>query len=80
MIATPKQCKTDYRISPMPGSQLTRNLLLGIWGHLSRRRRIQLGLLLVVTLLLGLLLVVSLGAVLPFQAVRVGFTAAVASP
>jgi len=32
------------------------------------------------TLLLGLLLVVSLGAVLPFQAVRVGFTAAVASP
>jgi len=80
MIATPKQCKTDYRISPMPGSQLTRNLLLGIWGHLSRRRRIQLGLLLVVMLASGGAELVSLGAVLPFLAARVGFTAAVASP
>ena len=44
-------------------------LLLGIWGHLSRRRRIQLGLLLVVMLASGGAELVSLGAVLPFLAV-----------
>jgi ATP-binding cassette subfamily B protein len=47
----------------------TRTLLLGIWGHLSRRRRIQLGLLLVMMLASGGAELVSLGAVLPFLAV-----------
>jgi len=47
----------------------TRRLLLGIWGHLSRRRRIQLGLLLVVMLASGVAELVSLGAVMPFLAV-----------
>ena len=50
-------------------NQTTRTLLLGIWGHLSRRRRIQLGLLLVVMLSSGGAELVSLGAVLPFLAV-----------
>ena len=49
--------------------QSTRTLLLGIWGHLSGRRRIQLGLLLVVMLASGGSALVSLGAVLPFLAV-----------
>lgn len=44
-------------------------MLLGIWGHLSRRRRIQLGLLCVVILASGGAELVSLGAVLPFLAV-----------
>lgn len=47
----------------------TRTLLLGMWGHLSRRRRIQLGVLLVVMLASGLAELLSLGAVLPFLAV-----------
>ena len=47
----------------------TRKLLLGIWGHLSRRRRLQLGLLLVVMLASGVAELLSLGAVLPFMAV-----------
>jgi ABC-type bacteriocin/lantibiotic exporter with double-glycine peptidase domain len=47
----------------------TRILLLGIWGHLSCRRRIQLGLLLMVMLASGGAELVSLGAVLPFLAV-----------
>lgn len=51
--------------SPQP----TRTLLLGIWGHISRRRRIQLGLLLVVMLASGAAELVSLGVVLPFLAV-----------
>jgi ATP-binding cassette, subfamily B, bacterial PglK len=56
---------------PGPASepQSTRTLLLGMWGHLSRRRRIQLGLLLVVMLASGGAELVSLGAVLPFLAV-----------
>jgi ABC-type multidrug transport system fused ATPase/permease subunit len=57
---TPTICDTN---------QSTRTLLLGIWGHLSRRRRIQLGLLLVVMLASGGAELVSLGAVLPFLAV-----------
>ena len=44
-------------------------LLLGIWSHLSRRRRIQLGLLLLVMLASGVAEMVSLGACLPFLAV-----------
>jgi ATP-binding cassette subfamily B protein len=47
----------------------TRTLLLGIWGHLSRRRRIQLGALLLVILASGVAEVFSLAAVLPFLAV-----------
>jgi ABC-type bacteriocin/lantibiotic exporter with double-glycine peptidase domain len=49
--------------------QSTRTLLRGIWSHLSLRRRIQLGLLLVVMLASGVAELVSLGAVLPFLAV-----------
>jgi ATP-binding cassette subfamily B protein len=50
-------------------NQSTRTLLLGIWGYLSRRRCIQLGLLLVVMLASGGAELLSLGAVLPFLAV-----------
>ncbi|MDB4659639.1 ABC transporter ATP-binding protein/permease [Synechococcus sp. AH-551-C10] len=46
-----------------------RTLLLGIWGHLSRRRRSQLGLLFVVMLASGGAELVSLGAVVPFLVV-----------
>ena len=49
--------------------QSTRTLLTGIWGHLSRRRRLQLRLLLVVMLASGVAELLSLGAVLPFMAV-----------
>ena len=51
--------------APLP----TRRLLLGIWGHLSRRRRLQFGLLLVVMFASGVAELLSLGAVLPFMAV-----------
>ena len=44
----------------------TRSLLLGIWEHLSQRRRIQSGLLLIVILSSGIAEVISLGAVVPF--------------
>ena len=53
----------------MQDPQPTRVLLLGIWRHLSSRRRIQLGLLLVVMLASGGAELMSLGAVLPFLAV-----------
>lgn len=43
--------------------------MLGLWTHVSQRRRIQLGLLLVVILASGGAELVSLGAVLPFLAV-----------
>ena len=49
--------------------QSSRALLYGIWQHLSKRRRIQLGLLLLVMLASGLAEVFSLAAVLPFLAV-----------
>ena len=42
---------------------------MGIWSHLSRRRHIQLGLLLVVMIASGGAELVSLGAVLPFLSV-----------
>ena len=45
------------------------NLLLGLWGHLSHRRRIQLGMLLIVMLTSGIAELLSLGAVLPFLGV-----------
>jgi ABC-type multidrug transport system fused ATPase/permease subunit len=47
----------------------TLRLLCRIWGHLSHRRRLQLGVLLLVMLASGLAELVSLGAVLPFLAV-----------
>ncbi|QNJ30595.1 ABC transporter type 1/ ATPase component [Synechococcus sp. PROS-9-1] len=47
----------------------TPTLLLGIWKHLSRRRRMQLGLLPLVMLSSGVAELVSLGAVLPFLSV-----------
>ena len=50
-------------------TQSARSLLLGIWAHLSRKRRIQLGFLLLVMLASGVAELVSLGAVLPFLAV-----------
>ena len=54
----------------MTGDQRsTRSLLLGIWGHLSQRRRFQLGVLLLVMLASGVAELLSLGAVLPFLAV-----------
>jgi ABC-type multidrug transport system fused ATPase/permease subunit len=47
----------------------TFSLLRRIWSHLSRRRRLQLAVLLLVMLASGLAELVSLGAVLPFLAV-----------
>ena len=52
-----------------PLHQSTRSLLLGIWGNIGRRRRIQLALLLLVMIVSGIAELVSLGAVLPFLAV-----------
>ena len=49
--------------------QSTRYLLLGIWSHLSSRRRTQLACLLLVMLASGGAELLSLGAVLPFLAV-----------
>lgn len=47
----------------------TIDLLVGIWSNLSRRRRRQLGLLLIVMLISGFAELISLGAVLPFLSV-----------
>ena len=60
--------KSNVLRQPGQGSHppSTRFLLSGIWAHLSRRRRIQLGLLLVVMLVSGVAELLSLGAVLPF--------------
>lgn len=46
-----------------------RQLLRQLWGHLGRRRRLQLGVLLLVMLASSVAEVLSLGAVLPFLAV-----------
>ena len=46
----------------------TRTLLLGLWRHLSRRRQLQVWLLLVLMLISGMAEMMSLGAVLPFLA------------
>ncbi|MDC0165846.1 ABC transporter ATP-binding protein/permease [Synechococcus sp. AH-558-M21] len=54
---------------PQIKPQSTRTLLCGIWGHLSHRRRIQLGLVGVLMLASGGAELASLGAVLPFLAV-----------
>jgi ABC-type multidrug transport system fused ATPase/permease subunit len=53
-------------VDPPPS---TLSLLRRIWGHLSRRRRLQLAILLLVMLASGLAELLSLGAVLPFLAV-----------
>jgi hypothetical protein len=49
--------------------QSTLSLLRAVWSHLSRRRRLQLGMMLLVMLASGLAELMSLGAVLPFMAV-----------
>jgi ABC-type multidrug transport system fused ATPase/permease subunit len=54
--------------TPVPSSSL-RTLLRQLWAHLSRRRRVQLGLLVVVMLASSVAEVVSLAAVVPFLAV-----------
>lgn len=54
--------------SPAPDPSL-RTLLRQLWGQLSRRRRAQLGLLLIVMLASSVAEVLSLAAVLPFLAV-----------
>jgi ABC-type multidrug transport system fused ATPase/permease subunit len=53
-------------LTPSPSIPI---LLLGIWGKLTRRRRIQLGMLLLVMLASGVAELVSMGTVLPFLAV-----------
>ena len=60
---------TDQPVPSRERIPSTRTLLLGIWTHISRRRRIQLVLLLVVILASGVAELVSLGAVLPFLVV-----------
>ena len=61
---------TQNQMSSAPtNTPSTLNLLGGIWVHLSRRRRLQLAVLLIVMLASGLAELVSLGAVLPFLAV-----------
>jgi ATP-binding cassette subfamily B protein len=57
------------RAEATPDPRSPRILLLGIWGHLSSHRRIQLALLLIVMAASGFAELVSLGAVLPFLAV-----------
>ena len=42
------------------------NLLVGVWRHLSRRRHYQFYLVAVLSLVGGLMEIISLGAVLPF--------------
>jgi len=62
-----KDSRSPVMVSSSPPS--TFSLLCKIWGHVSRRRRLQLALLLLVMLASGLAELVSLGAVLPFLAV-----------
>ena len=54
--------------SPAPDPSL-RQLLRQLWAHLARRRRLQLGVLLLVMLASSVAEVLSLAAVLPFLAV-----------
>jgi ABC-type multidrug transport system fused ATPase/permease subunit len=56
-------------VVPSEQSLSTLSLLLRIWRHLSRRRRLQLAVLLLVILASGLAELISLGAVLPFLGV-----------
>lgn len=57
---------SDLLIASPPS---TNSLLLGLWAHFSTRRRIQLGLLLIVMLASGGAELLSLGAVVPFLSV-----------
>ena len=54
---------------PHPPNPSLRKLLRQLWGHLGRRRRLQLGVLLLVMLASSAAEVLSLAAVLPFLAV-----------
>jgi ABC-type multidrug transport system fused ATPase/permease subunit len=54
---------------PEPPPLSTRSLLLGIWQHLNRQRRLQLGAALLLMLASGVAEVGSLAAVVPFLAV-----------
>ena len=56
-------------LNEMKTNQSIRFLLIKIWSHLSRRRRLQLLVLINLMLLSGLAEMLSLGAVLPFLAV-----------
>ena len=60
---------TKHSLDKRLKTQSTTTILLGIWLHLNRRRRLQLGLLIVVMLASGLAELLSLGAVLPFLSV-----------
>lgn len=55
--------------APNPPNPSLRKLLRQLWGHLGRRRRVQLGVLLLVMLASSVAEVLSLAAVLPFLAV-----------
>lgn len=59
--------QSAYKLPSTPLS--TRSLLLGIWRHLSRQRRLQLGAALMLMLTSGVAEVGSLAAVVPFLAV-----------
>ena len=59
---------TPPQTTPTPDPSL-RQLLRQLWAHLSRRRRLQLGVLLLVMLASSVAEVLSLAAVLPFLAV-----------
>ena len=61
-------CKV-YAESDLPtASSIYQALLLGLWGKLSNRRRIQLLLLMLVMLVSGIAELLSLGAAIPFLA------------
>jgi ABC-type multidrug transport system fused ATPase/permease subunit len=63
-----------------PPNPSLRQLLRQLWGHLSRRRRVQLGVLLLVMLVSSAAEVLSLAAVLPFLAVLANPTALLNQP
>ncbi len=66
-MPAPENTRLPVTVPNPPRSTLS--LLRRIWGHLSRRRRLQLAVLLLVMLASALAELVSLGAVLPFLAV-----------
>ena len=65
----PKNIISLFMTISSKSTSSSRVLLYGIWQHLSKRRRIQLGLLLLVMLANGLAEVFSLAVVLTFLAV-----------
>ena len=72
LLPSPNDAERKQPAGQATETKSTPAMLLGIWSHLSRRRRIQLGLVLVVILVSGGAELVSLGAVLPFLAVLSG--------